>query len=303
MQFTGQAASCVLPLLVGLIGFKFYCRSVFDVKIRYHTKGTDPENMLMAGTFARKDKLDKRYGHPSLFRPLITPMVHAKARNVLSQVYYGRINSEPVHNPKYGDIGMENMQHGKAGHRQLDNLGGQFEIVEEANMDFTNYKHRAEFSAEHGGRNAYGPNSDAYSDAGTFTPQTDLRSPASSRPGTPQGSGRALPSPLALSTAGYRGTDYCAVPNPGPSPGAFEEHHPRSSSPYLGDRVSMMSPDGPEPSFDWNQHDNRSETGSITHLLRDQHAYVPGPSSQRGKFPQYPQQPHDSHEEYRGAHR
>lgn len=255
--------------------------------------------MLMAGTFARRDKLDKRYGHPSLFRPLITPMVHAKARNVLSQVYYGRINSEPVHNPKYGDISMDNMQRGKAGQRQLDTFGGQFEIVEEADMDFTNYKHRAEFSAGHGGRNAYGPNSDTYSDAGTSTPQADLRSPASSRPGTPQGSGRVPPSPLALSTTGHRGADYYAVPNPVP----FEEHHPRSSSPYLGDRVSMLSPDGPEPAFDWNQHDNRSETGSITHLLRDQHAYVPGPSSQRGKSPQYPQQPRDKYEEYRGVHR
>lgn len=270
---------------------------MFDGKIRYHTKGPDPENMLMAGTFARKDKLDKRYGHPSLYRPLITPMVHAKARNVLSQVYYGRINSEPVHNTKYGDISMDNMQRGKAGQKQLDPLGGQFEIVEEADMDFMNYKHRAEFSAEHGGRNAYGPDSDVYSDTGT---PIGFRSPASSRPGTPQGFGRAAPSPLALSTTGYRGADYYAVPNPAPSPG---EHPPRSSSPYLGDRVSMLSPDGPEPAFDWNQHDSHSETGSITHLLRDQHAYVPGPSSQRGQFPQYPQQPHDSHEEYRGVHR
>lgn len=297
MRYTSQAASCVLPLLVILVGFKFYCRKVFDAKIRYHTKGPDPENMLMAGTFARKDKLDKRYGHPSLYRPLITPMVHAKARNVLSQVYYGRINSEPVHNTKYGDISMDNMQRGKAGQKQLDSLGGQFEIVEEADMDFMNYKHRAEFSAEHGGRNAYGPDSDVYSDTGT---PIGFRSPASSRPGTPQGFGRAAPSPLALSTTGYGGADYYAVPNPAPSPG---EHLPRSSSPYLGDRVSMLSPDGPEPAFDWNQHDSHSETGSITHLLRDQHAYVPGPSSQRGQFPQYPQQPHDSHEEYRGVHR
>lgn len=282
-----------------LVGFKFYCRRIFDAEIRYHTKGPDPEDMLMAGTFARKDKLDKRYGHPSLFRPLITPMVHAKARNVLSQVYYGRINSEPAHGSKYGDIGMENMQRGKAGHRQLDPLGGQFEIVEEADMDFKNYKHRAEFSAEHGGRNAYGPDSDVYSDAGT---PAGFRSPASSRPGTPQGSGRAAPSPLAVSTTGHSGADYYAVPNPAPLPGAFGEHPPRSSSPYLGDRVSMLSPDGPESAFDWSQHDNHSETGSITHLLSDQHAYIPGPSSQRGQFPQYPQQPHDN-EKYRGIHR
>lgn len=255
----------------------------------------------MAGKFARRDKLDKRYGHPSLFRPLITPMVHAKAKNVLSQVYYGRINSEPVGNSTYGDIGMQNMQHGRPGQKQPDPLGGQFEIVEEADMDFMNYKHRAEFSAEHGGRNAYGPNIDAYSDAGTSTPP-GFRSPASSRPGTPQGVGRAPPSPLALSTPGYRRSDYQAVPNPAPAAG-FREYPPRSSSPYLGDRVSMLSPDGPEPAFDWSQHDNRSETGSVTHLLRDQHAYVPGPSSQRGQYPQYPQQPYDDHEGYRGVHR
>lgn len=254
--------------------------------------------MVSAGKFARRDKLDKRYGHPSLFRPLITPMVHAKAKNVLSQVYYGRINSEPVRKSRYGDIDMEVMQHGRAGKRQQDPLGGQFEIVEEADMDFMNYKHRAEFSAEHGGRNAYGPNFDTYSDAGTFTPPPGFGSPASSRPGTPVIGGRPPPSPLALSTR----VDYEAVPNPAPSPG-FRGYLARSESPYLGDRVSMMSSDGPDPIMDWSQHDNHSEVGSVTHLLREQHQYTSGPSSQRGGFPTYPQQPYDNHEDYRGVHR
>lgn len=293
VRYTSQAAFCVLPLIAFLIGFKFYCRRVFDVQIRYHTKGTDRESMISAGKFTRKDKLDKRYGHPALWRPLITPMVDAKAKHVLSQVYYGRINSEQ-HKSTYGDVGLSLMQPGQAGRRQQDPLAHQFEMVDEADMDFQNFKHRAEFASEHGGSNAYGPNFDAYSDAGTFTPPPGFQSPASSRPGTP--TGRPNPSPLSLSMIG---SDYQQVPNPAPP--SFRAQK-RSESPYLGDRVSMMSPDGGEATVDWSIHDGRSETGSVTHLLKDQgqHHYIPGSSSRRG--PQYPQQPYD-HEEYRGVPR
>ena len=305
VRHTYQAAMCILPLLFILIGFKLYCRKQFDGKIRYHTKGSDRETLYGVGRGIQKDHFNKRYGHPALNRRLITPMVDAKARDVLAQIYSGRINSEPSQGP--GGISLDNMQRGEAGRRQ-DPFGGRFEMVDEADMDFEHFKHRAEFAEDHGG-SIYEMGSDGLSERGYITPR-GFGSPASSRPGSPSTHGpRRGPSPLPLGGS-YRGTDYAPVPSAQhgpPSPGFRHNHRPES--PYLSDR-GLASP---EPITNYGHHDARSETESVRHLLSDQQHYErahsshgvnrPG-SSHLGSDPGYPeqyhQQPHyDNYDEYR----
>ncbi|KAG0640851.1 hypothetical protein HOY80DRAFT_1040774 [Tuber brumale] len=305
VRHTYQAAMCVLPLLFILIGFKFYCRHKFDGKIRYHTKGSDRESLYGVGKGIQRDHFNKRYGHPALNRRLITPMVDAKARHVLAQIYSGRINSEPSQGA--GGINLDNMHRGDAGRRQ-DPFGGRFEIVEEADMDFQHFRHRAEFAEDHGG-SIYGAGSDTLSDRGYITPH-GFGSPASSRPASPSALGprRGL-SPLPLG-GGYRGADYAPVPSTQhgpPSPGFRHGHRPES--PYMSDR-GLASPD---PITDYGHHDTRSETESVRHLLGDQQHYEahsshsinrPG-SSHLGYNPDYPEQyqqesRYDGYDGYRG---
>ncbi|EDO03990.1 hypothetical protein SS1G_06472 [Sclerotinia sclerotiorum 1980 UF-70] len=53
----------------------------------------------MAGS--KGDRLASRFGHPALYKPLITPMVHARAQNILASVYGGRLTDS--NNPGSGD--------------------------------------------------------------------------------------------------------------------------------------------------------------------------------------------------------
>lgn len=186
-------AVCPLPFI--LIGFKFYCRSAFDAKLRYYSTrnvGKHPENGLNAETKQRSERLASRFGHPALYKRLITPMVHQKAQNVLPSVYKGRLTGgreeeadDTMTVSGYSDMyALNNMQGGKPG----KSAGGvpSFEIVSENKMDFQYFKNRAEFAEGHGGGDIYsmtrpgtpGTFSDGRSD---FYPPSRPESPASGR--------------------------------------------------------------------------------------------------------------------------
>lgn len=42
----------------------------------------------------RKGRLARRFGHPSLHKDLMTPMVEKKIEHLLGQVYHGRLGAE-----------------------------------------------------------------------------------------------------------------------------------------------------------------------------------------------------------------
>ncbi|KJZ70904.1 hypothetical protein HIM_09697 [Hirsutella minnesotensis 3608] len=155
----------VTPLPFTMIIFKVYCRRAFDDKIRYystHKSANLQEAALQKETRLRNEKLSSRFGHPALYKPLITPMVHSKAQNLLPSVYRGRLTDgreagagDLMSVSGYSDMyALDSMQGGRPG-KSAKNLPG-FEYVSESQMDFEYYKNRAEFTEQHGGGEMYG---------------------------------------------------------------------------------------------------------------------------------------------------
>lgn len=152
----------IIPLPILMILFKIYCKKTFDDKMHYAAQSSllrDPEAIHSKIFEGKKgDRLASRFGHPALYRPLITPMVHAKAHNILASVYGGRL-TDPNHAGSgesasvsgYSDTFMMNpMVPGRPG-KQVDNGLPGFEMVPENKLDFSYFKGRHEFGEEHGG--------------------------------------------------------------------------------------------------------------------------------------------------------
>ncbi|KAL6880788.1 hypothetical protein J3F83DRAFT_3227 [Trichoderma novae-zelandiae] len=211
-------AVCPLPVL--LILFKFYCGKSFDDRIRYYrvpnAAKQGPGNMQKESRL-RSEKLASRFGHPALYKPLITPMVHQKAQNLLPSVYSGRLTDgreaggapDLMSVSGYSDMyALNAMQGGKPG-KAADGVPG-FEYVSEAHMDFAYYKDRAEFTEEHGGGEMYGKEFDGQ------RPGTPGSLDSGSRPGTPSSrhatpfspANVRLPPPQDMSYQSYRPSPY-----------------------------------------------------------------------------------------------
>lgn len=186
----------VIPLPFLMLAFKFYCSRTFDNQLRYystHNIVKNPENGLNKESRQRSERLASRFGHPALYKPLITPMVHSKAQNLLPSVYKGRLTDgregggdDFMTVSGYSDMyALDAMQGGKPG-KSANGIPG-FEYVSESQMDFEYYKNRAEFADGHGGGEIFGrPGEITRPD--TPSAYTDDMS----RPGTPL-SGRSTP--------------------------------------------------------------------------------------------------------------
>ena len=187
-------AFAVIPLPILMILFKIYCKRTFDDGIHYYAtshNSTDPEaaqSKMFDGK--RGDRLASRFGHPALYRPLITPMVHAKARNILASIYGGRLTDPNIAGSAdasslsgYSDtFALNPMQEGRPG-RRADNVLPGFEVVPENKLDFSYFKGRHEFGAEHGGGGImYGKPEDIIR---SDTPGNSSAWGTDSRPGTP----------------------------------------------------------------------------------------------------------------------
>lgn len=170
--------AAIAPLLFIMLGFKWYCMKTFDMELKYYARGgmQDEERLAPDGKAHKVGKISSKYGHPALFKPLMTPMVHAKARHVLAEIYRGRLNSDGGQPMPLSDIAMQPMaQTGKP------DQDVPFEIVPEAQQDFQYYKDRSDFQEEGG---------DAFSDMRSQTPASfmtkdDFTSPSSSRAASP----------------------------------------------------------------------------------------------------------------------
>ena len=186
---------CPLPVLI--IIFKFYCSRTFDRKMRFYSTqnvAKQAESALQKEQRDRSDRLSSRFGHPALYKKLITPMVHQKAQNLLPSVYTGRLTDgreaggdDFMSVSGYSDMyALNNMKGGKPG-KKADGFPG-FEYVSDSQMDFEYYKNRAEFAEDHGGGEIYGRQGEIMRPG---TPSTIAEGP-DWRPGTP-GSGRSTP--------------------------------------------------------------------------------------------------------------
>lgn len=191
---THYQAYAVAPLPFLLLGFKLYCSRVFDDKIHFYStrnlRRDNPESGLnVKEESLRNDRLAARFGHPALYKPLITPMVHAKAQNILASVYQGRLtdgrdagSGDATSVSGYSDAYiLDSMAAGKPG--KLSSLPG-FEVVPESRLDFEFYKNRDEFAADHGAGELFGRPADLIRPG---TPGTAFSGESSSRPGTPVG--------------------------------------------------------------------------------------------------------------------
>ncbi|EPE24894.1 hypothetical protein GLAREA_11475 [Glarea lozoyensis ATCC 20868] len=195
-------AYAVIPAPFLMIAFKIWCKKTFDDKMHFVTTrqvSTDLEAVQDKGFNPKKDKLASRFGHPVLYRPLITPMVHARAQNKLAAVYGGRLtdsnnagSGDSATVSGYSDMyAMDNMLGGQPGRKERAVPG--FEMVPENRLDFAYFKGRAEFAEEHGGGGViYGKAEDIIR---SDTPSSISAYGSDSRPGTPVGgmTGRQRP--------------------------------------------------------------------------------------------------------------
>jgi len=286
-------AVCPLPIL--MIGFKFYCRSAFDTKIRFYSTrnvSKHPEAGLQKEERQRSERLASRFGHPALYKKLITPMVHQKAQNLLPSIYTGRLTEgrnggadDLVSVSGYSDTyAMKNMLHNQPGKGAGDVPG--FEFVSESNMDFEYFKNRAEFAEDHGGGEIYGRPGEIMR---PHTPGSFGDSDLASRPGTPL-SGRSTPfGPGMMSrqnTGGFPDTGYQSY-RPAPSrnitPGAMPEDGRNGSPLYMQDNSSssglVRNAQGPAindgPRRDMSMERSMSPAGRSTPGAR---SHSPGPS-------------------------
>ncbi|KAK4241972.1 protein OSCA1 [Achaetomium macrosporum] len=191
-------AYAVAPLPFLMIAFKIYCARVFDDKLHYYATRYTGQHRAEAGLdlkeqSLRNDRLAARFGHPALYKPLITPMVHAKAQNLLASVYRGRLSDgrdagldDSLTVSGYSDsYVLDNMASGKAG-KSSPSIPG-FEVVPESRLDFEFYKNRDEFAEEHGAGELFGRPSDMIRPGTPGTIGSGFGSEPNSRPGTPLG--------------------------------------------------------------------------------------------------------------------
>jgi hypothetical protein len=194
----GNMLYAMVPLPFLLFGFKWYCKSVYDDKLVYYStlpysdlEGSQhPDHPKSKG----KGRLQVRYGDPAIWKKLLTPMVHAKSQHLLKEIYGNRSTANrdifeaphrrstdrarPV-SMSYGDMFLTDMHSEQPG--KPADVGPNMpsvELVKESELDFENFKKRAEFREQFGGDGElYGRPDDFSSRPGTpstFTTLTDM---------------------------------------------------------------------------------------------------------------------------------
>lgn len=185
----GNMLYAMVPLPILLFAFKWYCKRSFDDKLVYYTTlpYSDIEGSGTAGPSKERksNRVSVRYGNPALYKKLLTPMVHARSQHLLKEIYghrsntHGNIFEDPHQRStdrarpaslSYGDMfTMAEMNHEQPG--KETSSGADFpkiEVVAESDLDFENFKKRAEFRDQFGGDGElYGRPDDLISRPGT----------------------------------------------------------------------------------------------------------------------------------------
>ncbi|KAI5480148.1 hypothetical protein MNV49_001808 [Pseudohyphozyma bogoriensis] len=82
----------LVPCAFMVLIFKLVLKNQFDMRFQWFI----PSEQEMQETYlhqadARKGRLQKRFGHPSLHDPLFTPMLHKDTQHLLPTIYSGRV--------------------------------------------------------------------------------------------------------------------------------------------------------------------------------------------------------------------
>jgi hypothetical protein len=210
----GNMLYAMVPLPFLLFGFKWYCKRAFDDKLIYYSTIplSDIEGLHHPDhPKHKKGKLASRFGHPALYKKLLTPMVHAKSQHLLKEIYGHRSNAdkglfEAPHRrstdrampstPGYERFSeyfnMTEMDSHDLGHQTTSGAEiPQMELVSESELDFENFKKREEFRDQFGGDGElYGPPDDMSRPGtpSTFTTLTEM-GPYGRHRDSPSGSG------------------------------------------------------------------------------------------------------------------
>ncbi|KAI1275189.1 hypothetical protein F5Y07DRAFT_183369 [Xylaria sp. FL0933] len=161
-------AFTTVPLPFIMVIFKIVCARTFDAQIHFYSTQTmtkHANNGALKDPLRSSTNLAARFGHPALYRNLITPMVHARAQNILASIYKGRLSDgraadsgDTMSTSGYSDAyAMKPMNSSRPG--KSAGVPG-FEIVPESRLDFEYYKNRSEFASDHGGGNIFGRSND-----------------------------------------------------------------------------------------------------------------------------------------------
>jgi hypothetical protein len=175
----GSMLYAMIPLPFLLAAFKWFCKRSFDDKLIYYSTVpfSDMEGVGGADNpkLKRNDRVATRFGHPALYKRLITPMMHAKSQHLLKEIYGHRSQADrnifeaslPQTSFGYSDMYMTEMDPNYTG--KMDTQGiPHMEIVAEHDLDFENFKKRAEFREQFGGDGElYGRPDDLISRPGT----------------------------------------------------------------------------------------------------------------------------------------
>ncbi len=142
------------PLILVFIAFKWYCMRTFDAAIHFYSQGEqlrdDEANIGGEGKRHKNDKLGVRFGHPALYKPLITPMVSSKSQHLLKQVYSGRTSMDDTgRQAGYSDVYLDAMDSTHPG--KTSGGAAPFAIVNENEMDYEHWKNNPDFRGEGGG--------------------------------------------------------------------------------------------------------------------------------------------------------
>ncbi|KAL5384138.1 hypothetical protein DPSP01_005612 [Paraphaeosphaeria sporulosa] len=186
----GNMLYAMIPLPLLLLAFKWYCKRAFDDKLIYYSTQpfSDAEDAASPDgkKMKRNDRVAVRFGHPALYKKLITPMVHAKSQHLLKEIYGHRSSigdrnifeaphrrstdrAMPTTPYGYSDVFMAEMDSAEPGKpvpvaQDLPSV----ELVAEEDLDFENFKKRAEFREQFGGDGElYGRPEDLISRPGT----------------------------------------------------------------------------------------------------------------------------------------
>lgn len=175
-----------LPFLV--LAFKWYCAFTFDKQLQYYTKQKllrDEEQEAHRSREKGSAKVGVRFGNPVLYKPLITPMVLAKSKHLLNDIYTGRTSlDDHGSGAGYSDVYMDTMDKKRPG--KQDEPTAPFELVHESELDFEHFKARSEFGDEFGGNGElYGraqdlsrPSTPGSMMTKEFMPRSKMSSPA-----------------------------------------------------------------------------------------------------------------------------
>lgn len=139
----------LVPLVFLMLGFKWYCFKTFDPEMDFYQRSATHAQEQTGSEPSTKsvNRAAAKYRHPILDKKLMTPMVPAKAKHIVQQIYSGRLDSDTGHGPNpFSDIPMEPLKTGRPQSRMP------FETVAEGQQDYQFYKNRSDFGEVGGDR-------------------------------------------------------------------------------------------------------------------------------------------------------